>query len=265
MRTFKISAAFAALLMSSAGAFAADLPRKTAPVAPVAVPLFTWTGFYVGVNAGYGWGETRANGAAVLPGNWNVPFANTLPGTLSGNLKPDGFVGGVQAGYNFQINQFVLGIEADAMYHDQKASRAAVNTFFGAAAPATFTARTEIEWSISIRGRIGVAFDRFLVYGTGGVAFADVSYNSNLDFRLIDGPGSFHALGLSDTRTGYVVGGGLEYAFTNNIIGRVEYLYYDFGKIRGATRNPFFAATQATAQEAKFTNNVVRAAVSFKF
>jgi outer membrane immunogenic protein len=179
----KILLASVALLGFAGAASAADLPVRAAPPAPIiaAVPVFTWTGFYVGVNAGYG---------------WNANDSITVGGVRFDLDDEGGFVGGAQAGYNYQIGSFVVGLEGDIQYAD-----------FGGDDRFDFDRDgiadddfNNSDWFGTVRARAGVAFDRALIYATGGFAFADDA-------------------------TGWTVGGGLEYAFTNNLSAKVEGLY----------------------------------------
>ena len=211
----KILLSSVALLGLSAGAFAADLPSRRAP-APViaAVPVFTWTGFYLGVNAGYGWNDsdsiTLSNGAVIT----------------SVDDSEGGFVGGAQAGYNYQIGSFVVGVEGDIQYAD-----------FGGASyvipgVGTFDDNSD-DWFGTVRARAGVAFDRALIYATGGFAFAD-------------------------DRNGWTVGGGLEYAITNNLSAKVEGLYVNLDE-----QDYTFGGATFQGGDADF--GVVRAGLNFRF
>jgi outer membrane immunogenic protein len=179
----KILLASVALFGFAGAASAADLPVRAAPPAPIiaAVPVFTWTGFYVGVNAGYG---------------WNANDSITVGGVRFDLDDEGGFVGGAQAGYNYQIGSFVVGLEGDIQYAD-----------FGGDDRFDFDGDGILDddfntsdWFGTVRARAGVAFDRALIYATGGFAFAD-------------------------NATGWTVGGGLEYAFTNNLSAKIEGLY----------------------------------------
>ncbi len=193
MNKFLLSSVAAIGLVAAGAASAADLPSRKGPVvAPVYAPVFTWTGFYVGANAGYGFGNVNAG-----------TFA--LARTVSiGDI--DGFVGGGQIGYNYQIGQIVLGVEADIQGADLKASNG-------------FGDRIKTEYFGTVRGRVGFAFDRFMPYITGGWAYGNVKT-------------TIAGIGSSDTSHtgGYAVGAGLEYAFTNNWTAKVEYLYVDLGE-----------------------------------
>ena len=202
-----------ALFGFAGAASAADLPVRAAPPAPIiaAVPVFTWTGFYVGVNAGYGW---NANDSITVGG-------------LTFDLDDEGgFVGGAQAGYNYQIGSFVVGLEGDIQYAD-----------FGGDDRFDFDGDGILDddfntsdWFGTVRARAGVAFDRALIYATGGFAFAD-------------------------NATGWTVGGGLEYAFTNNLSAKIEGLYVNLDQ----DDNNFFAIDN----DAEF--GVVRAGLNFRF
>ncbi|APF39093.1 porin family protein [Chelatococcus daeguensis] len=216
--------AAAGLIASGAAAFAADLPsRNVAPVAPApVVPIFTWTGFYVGVNAGYGWGE----------------FSKA-----AGFDDPDGFVGGGQIGYNYQIGQFVVGLETDIQYADLKGKTAATTFANGNIG----TGRGEVEYFGTVRARVGAAFDRALIYVTGGLAYGETKFSG------IDATAGL-AFSKSETNVGWTLGAGLEYAFTNNITAKAEYLYVDLGD------NRYYGANKAETQF-----SVVRAGLNYKF
>ncbi|WP_353184340.1 outer membrane protein [Bosea sp. (in: a-proteobacteria)] len=216
MKKYLLASVAALGLIAAGAASAADLPSRKGPVAaPVYIPpVFTWTGFYVGANAGYGWG------------NVNNSF-----GVSVGDL--DGFVGGGQIGYNYQIGQFVLGLEADIQGADLSSGNnlglVGVKTdYFG-----------------TVRARVGVAFDRFMPYITGGWAYGNVKT-------------SIPSIGYSSDRShtgGWALGGGLEYAVTNNLIAGVEYLYVDLGE-----KNILGAGTKVGTDF-----SVVRARLSYKF
>ncbi len=278
----KILLSSVALLGLTAGAMAADLPsRRAAPAPYVAVPVFTWTGFYVGVNAGYGFSTgTNNNGAfAVAPGGGSTLSAPL--GGFAGVVTPgarndsDGFVGGGQIGYNYQIGNWVVGVEADAQYADLSGNRSGTTTIAGGPFPAGgafFGAtgnRQGIDWFGTVRGRLGYAFDRALVYGTGGFAYGDGPNNCNSGFAAGACTG-----GNNDLRTGWTAGGGLEYAFTPNLTGKIEGLYVNLERNNNASRyvgdfvaagggvTPIFATGRRTRDD-EFV--VVRAGLNYKF
>jgi outer membrane immunogenic protein len=178
-------------------ALAADMPPgryMPPPRAPAYVPFFSWSGFYVGAHAGYGFGQS----------NWtNIPL-----GASTGNFDVSGALIGGTMGYNMQLGGVVAGVEADIAWSNIKGTA----TLFCAG-----TCQTNNDWLGTARARIGYAFDRFLPYFTGGAAFGDVKGSTTL--------GSF-----TRNNVGWTVGGGLEYAFVSNWSAKIEYLYVDLGK-----------------------------------
>jgi outer membrane immunogenic protein len=267
----KILLSSVALLGLTAGAMAADLPSRRAPAPYVAVPVFTWTGFYVGINAGYGFSDNDRNGL----GTYTVVAGGTTPALPVGTVltngttdsNNDGFVGGGQIGYNYQVGNWVVGIEADIQYADLNNSRngtvvvatPGIAGFVGAQ-NANFGG---IDWFGTVRGRIGYAWDRLLVYGTGGFAYGGTDSNLN------DGYANYRSTN-DDVRTGYAVGGGLEYAFTPSITGKIEGLYVSLDRNRD---NGFIGTLRGTpvyttgfgrsSNESDFA--VVRAGLNYKF
>jgi outer membrane immunogenic protein len=254
MRKTIPSAAAAAALLAGGSAFAADLPRTVAPPPPVVqqLPIFAWTGFYVGLTGGYVF-DTGKSTVVGSPGLLATGFAP--PGGLK--TMGDGFTIGGTVGYNYQIGNFVAGLEADLSYVDLGKS---VVTTLG---PLTTTVGNEMTYFGTVRGRLGVAFDRLLVYATGGLAFGDSDATTT-----VAGPGgAFWTGGKNDTRFGYTLGAGLEYAFTGNWSAKVEYLYYDLGRqsydspqVQGAALPGVFGATRAENR-----GNIVRAGINYRF
>jgi outer membrane immunogenic protein len=208
LRKLLLSSAAATAMVGSA--LAADLPpRRPPPVLPV-VPLFTWTGFYVGVDGGYGWQNVRETGIAGGLAAYQL------------NFRASGPVGGGHAGFNWQVNQFVFGIEGDVLGTSMR-----VNAPFNAFLFNNADWRSGVEGSI--RGRIGIAFDRFMVYATGGVAFETFRLRENFLFAPT------FADTFTPSRAGLTVGGGVEYAFTDAWLARVEGRYSDFGTFNNAS------------------------------
>jgi outer membrane immunogenic protein len=248
MKKLAIAAvAGSALLTGIVTASAADMAYKAAPV-PMAPAVFSWTGFYIGANVGGAW--TGNNGGSdfgplfppfiVLPPA--VPIPTVIPGqldVLGGGGRRSGVIGGGQIGYNWQVNQFVLGVEADAVGTGLKGSSLTGSRTIGApifAAPVTQTITVDfgrIEWMASFRGRVGFAVDRALFYVTGGGAVAEFGGSTT---TLVNSPGinipagTFVATnGGSTTRWGWTVGGGIEWAFSQNWSVAGEYRHTDFG------------------------------------
>jgi outer membrane immunogenic protein len=206
-----------ALAALTGSAFAADLPsRKEAPVYIPPAPAFTWTGFYIGADIGGSFGSTS------LHSDWT--------GWNSHSLDTSGVMGGGYVGYNYQLNQnFVLGVEGDFQGTSESANYGwtitPVNTI--AVLPSTaYTLHTSLDWLASINGRLGVSYDRALFYAIGGAAWAQGSTS----LSAITSTGVFvNSASHNSSLSGFDVGAGVEYAFTPNWLGRVEYRYYDFG------------------------------------
>ena len=254
MKKFLLSSV--ALLSLTAGAMAADLPSRRAPAPMIAaVPVFTWTGFYVGGHVGYAWNDSDNN----LDGLGTV-FTRDAAGVLvpttlgfGDNGDNDGFLAGVHAGYNFQIGSFVVGLEGDVegIFGDDDDDNFGNVVYLNAAGqPIAYSfAGTSLDWQASIRARAGFAFDRLLIYGTGGFAFGGLSGGfSNSTFFDND----------DDTITGWTLGAGVEWAFTNNITTRLEYRYTSFEGI-----DSFFNNISLGGGDIDF--HTVRLGVSFKF
>ena len=264
----KLLLSTAALLAMTAAAMAADLPARTmapAPVVPVA-PVFTWSGFYLGISGGGIFGDNRVTTAGVLAGN--IANVNVLARPPRVTVENDGYLIGGTAGFNMQFGAFVAGIEGDVSYTDvdSRTTYLNPNPFGIAPFPAGSTRstfRSEMDYLATVRGRVGVAFDRVLVYATGGAAIADVT--NTADFGApVTGAQQFFGQ-RSDTLVGYTVGGGVEVAVTNNISLKGEYLYYDLG--RTTVNVPAVGAGGAGAYTSRFDNegHIVRGGANFRF
>jgi len=257
MKRLLIGISAAASLIAT-GALAADLPAK-APIytkAPVYVdPGFDWTGFYIGGNIGYSWGQSRDTSTVSTP---------TAPAfvTTSDKSSLDGIVGGGQIGYNWQMQRAVFGLEADFQGTDEKGSRAfsfTIPGFFALALPPTpVTLQQKIDWFGTVRGRIGYLVDpKVLLYVTGGLAYGQVDSNETVGAAA---PVTFSS---SNTHVGYAVGAGIEGVIGGNWTARLEYLYVDLGTVNGTfTLAP---ATTFTTYSSRITDNILRVGVNYKF
>jgi outer membrane immunogenic protein len=186
------SVLLAATILSLAGssAFAADLPVKAyRPVTPA--PVMTWTGFYAGLNAGYGWANVSVSGSG-----------------SSSDL--DGFVGGGQIGYNWQTGPLVIGLEGDFQGSAQSTSDSALG----------ITVDQDLRWLATLRGRLGYASGPWLFYVTGGAAW--------LNYQLTVSAGGA-SVDADDTKGGWTLGGGVEWMFAPKWSAKLEYLYVDTG------------------------------------
>lgn len=193
---------------------------------PVVVdPAYDWTGFYIGATAGYGWGESRI----------------TDPGVVTtGDFDIEGFIGGATLGGNWQSGDLVFGVEGDISFADIDGSGA------GGCSSDCFT---EIEWLGTLRGRGGFAINDLLIFAAGGLAVGDVFASSN-----INGFGS-----NTETRFGWTVGGGLEWAVTQDFSVKAEYLFVDLGHVDIPTIQP----TPDTADVDE--THIFRVGVNFHF
>jgi outer membrane immunogenic protein len=252
MRAISSTAIAASVVLASvAAAAAADLPVKAPPLAQATV--FSWTGFYFGGHVGGARSEGSSDpyNGPLFPGYIVLPPVSAVitlvPGliaTLPGADSSNGFIGGAQIGYNWQVKQFVFGLEADVTGTDLDGSKASASRTQGTPlfAPAVTQTVTvdfgRIDWMASFRGRLGLAADRALFYVTGGAAVANIGGTTT---TVVNGPGIAIPAGTfslssggSTTRWGWTVGGGIEWAFNHNWSLAGEYRHSDFGS-RGAT------------------------------
>lgn len=218
----------ATLLLAAAGeAMAADLPpvapppRAPATYVPIAAPIYNWSGIYIGINGGYGFGDT--NWTAVPTGSFNVD---------------GGLVGGT-IGANWQMGPAVFGIEADGDWQGISGHDSVTSLCGG-------ICETKSDWVATVRGRLGYAFDRVLLFGTGGVAFGGIQSG------FTGGPYQ------NNTEVGWTAGAGLEFAITDNVTAKVEYLFID---LSNATCNVDCGGTTPVS----FYESAVRGGINFKF
>jgi len=245
MRKFLSAASFCTLLVGPA--FAADMPTKAPPPPPAG---YSWTGFYLGLNGGYGVGRNASN---------TTNFTNPPPGTLqfvdSFKLVPEGWSGGIQAGYNWQIDRWVLGAELDFQGANQKDSACIVCSPVGGG----FLVEQKMPWYGTVRARLGWAAGPVLSYVTAGWAFARI--NNDLTIFVP----TFPTTGTSthETKSGWTIGTGVEAALAGNWTAKVEYLYMDLG----TTSVPFTTSGTGgsrTALESEIRNRIVRVGLNYR-
>jgi outer membrane immunogenic protein len=230
-------------------AFAADLPTPEAVPAtyvPVVAPVYNWGGFYLGINGGYGFGNS----------SWSDADNNSGLGT-TGNFNTNGYAVGATVGVNWQSDAFVLGLEGDfdAMGLDGKSSSGfCANLRLGANAQC----ETKQTWLSTVRGRVGYAADRVLFYGTAGGAFGNIEAGASSNF-------------VTQTKGGWTIGAGIEAAFAENWTARVEYLFVDMLNASCQTAascgtNLIVGPGLVTAnQTIRLETNLVRIGIDYKF
>jgi len=242
-KTMLLASAAGAALMPNAGAQAADMPVKAAPQTAAA----NWAGWYIGANLGAAWQSSKvvsayANGISFSPGSYSSSPTNT------------GFIGGGQIGYNWQRGNLVYGLEADI----SGLSKGSQSVFLRGKDSTTL--KTKINWLATFRGRLGVTLaSNTMAYATGGLAVGGVD-NSQLDSSS---PTNQNVAQDKSTRTGWVVGGGVEHMLARNWTVRLEGLYVDLGS-KTATMvglNPGNGSTTSFSNKA----TIARAAINFKF
>lgn len=254
-------------------ALAADMRPPPAPV-----ELFTWSGAYVGVNLGSGWRQP-------------VDFVTTMPSctdfTTCLIVDPDtglasalgtgrstrasGATGGFQAGYNYQFGAAVAGVELDWEYFKRTSSlgpNAGLMSDINLGLPLLVSNEVASTWLATIRGRLGFAWDRLLLYGTGGVAFTDVRYTQTVTL-IVPGVAGAPAATINvvtQTKSGVTVGGGAEYALWNNLTLRAEYLYAQFTGVSGTSVLQFQNFSNPVAgSTGNLHDHIVRVGLNYKF
>jgi outer membrane immunogenic protein len=240
-RSIVFAATAASVIVSMSAASATDLPAPIRTKAPAVNPAYDWSGLFVGGHFGRIWGRSQVFDNGVL--------------TESG-APTDGWVAGILAGSNWQTGPLVLGIEGDFGWSDAQghgdspppppppptpppAIQHGPNTY-------------DLRWDSHFVGKAGLASDRWLIFATGGLAIAG--------FRFQEGfvPPAPSANSISTTYVGFSVGAGVEYAFTQNLLGRLQYIYDDFG-----SKN--YTAVDGGTYRVRLTGQTLRGALSWKF
>ncbi|SDA11078.1 Opacity protein [Methylobacterium sp. UNC378MF] len=224
----RISGSGLILILLSQTAMAADLPRRALPAPPIVPPVFSWTGAHAGLFAGYGALDRATQFVCTGPGG--QPGARYCPVIPAKRASDGSFIGGGEVGYDWHLDSgFVAGAAADYQVTRLWGYDRQAGTF--PAASGGFYRRSvahsgqRLDDLATIRGRVGFAVDRTLVYATGGLAAGNVRTDNNLSlagFPLFDGR-------RGEGRLGYVAGAGIEHAFSEHLSAKVEGLYYDLG------------------------------------
>jgi outer membrane immunogenic protein len=281
----KLSIGFATIaLVVATGASAADLAPRMYAKAPIIPPVvYDWNGFYIGGNAGYSWGRASTDGdqtgtsTATITTLTGIPVPFFTPVTtalatvpVTGRSNVDGFVGGGQAGYNWQRGTWLVGLETDIQGSDERGSADVCLVAGCAIGTGLFTANYKLDWFGTARGRVGfLPTDRVLLYLTGGLAYGEVSASAPLI-----------PLTWGSTRAGWTVGGGAEVAIDPHWSVKLEYLYMDLGNfgsdsITATTvttavgvpvrRDTVTTTTLTSAFSSRFTDNILRVGLNYRF
>jgi outer membrane immunogenic protein len=269
MKKFHLAKISLVILLASSPVFAAhqakdkDVYKDTfKDAAPAA---YSWTGFYAGVNAGYGWGSQSVKLSSTdIAGGTSVADAiagNAIPSSLAND--PSGWLGGLQIGYNYQIDQYLLGLEADWQWANVDSSKTKSTNLTPTYYAFTTYAQQKLDWLATFRARLGwLASEQLLLYVTGGLGYGDAKVSAS-----ITNPGcvGFCANNSSSSNnSGWVAGLGAEYAFLNNWSVKGEYLYYDLGSQSNNLNDAAFPTTPVRSK-ADFKGNIVRAGINYKF
>jgi outer membrane immunogenic protein len=237
------------VLSSAAPAVAADLGAAPAyKAAPMAVAVYNWTGFYVGGHIGGGWVDDSA--VEVAPGTVAFPTGTAFPGH-----DASGFLGGVQGGFNWQANNFVLGIEGEYSWADLTGTNRSVSVVNGFVS--TNTAHTTDIAMVT--GRVGYAASNWLFYAKGGGAWGQG--HSNGTGTLANGT-PFETTWSNTDRSGWVVGAGVEWGFAPNWSAKLEYDHIDFGSTNVTINTSVGTHSFTSSSE---TIDMVKAGVNYRF
>jgi outer membrane immunogenic protein len=271
----------AALLGGPMDATAADLALKMpvkAPVAAVAAPIYSWTGWYGGIHGGYGWGNSRP-GAAIDPGTVALPPSWAINGPVPAAIaiadpQTKGGLFGAQLGYNYQLDRTVIGVETDISWSAIKGrsdsapfSLALTSNGDDGRFDGTGRLETKLDWFGTLRGRLGYSLDHVLPYITAGLAYGDIKTGlavngSTFDTgvspaRLVASTGA--SASASSVHTGYALGAGTDWAVTDQWMLRAEYMYLNFGG------NGSLSLPLGSVSDSGMTVHLVRGALNYRF
>jgi outer membrane immunogenic protein len=262
------------------------VPAMYATQATAAPPVYSWTGFYIGANAGAAWGHSDAKTAAscgpgFFPPNYFCDAVSGLDNAAlvnsagTGKISDTAFTGGIQFGYNWQVSNWVYGIETDFGSFNLRGSRSGRGGYvsdpgFAGLLGQTFTVNSAFstDWLYTLRGRIGWSFaPNFLAYATGGMALTQLKVSNGFSDNVF--PGASESASGSTTKVGWALGGGLEWALTRNWSVKGEYLHVNFGTVtaNGTIINPQIvpAYAQGLSTSTDLSANIARIGVNYRF
>jgi outer membrane immunogenic protein len=271
MKTTLVAAAgIAATLIAAQPATAADIPVKARP--PV-IEVWTWDGYYIGANGGYSWGRSKTTAS------WYNMNTNALVAVGQSKFNLDGPIAGGQIGFLRQHGTWVWGAEADAQWSGQDGS-----TNFSCPTPAlggpcntitggpglgvspTASFKQKLAWFVTMRGRLGfTVHPEWLVYGTGGAAIGGIETDGVLTGVTILGAATSNAFGYDRVNLGWTAGGGIEGRISGNWTAKLEYIYADYGIVRGSGSLPAAAVPLRVEFASRVTDHVLRVGLNYKW
>jgi outer membrane immunogenic protein len=260
MQKFCAAVIAGAVLMIAGSAAAADLgptPAYSASAGVAPVPMISWSGAYVGLFAGYGWSRPDAS----EPINAETGFFYNF-GNKPYSLDADGFFGGGSLGYNWQTDALVFGLEGEVGYLGLKGSRIDPNGIATGTPDTTTTFKSDFYSALT--GRLGLPMNNILFYAKGGGALLDAKATT-IDPCVAPPTGcGIGTLSMSGDKTmiGWTAGGGIEWAYAANWTTKVEYAYYDFGKLDTTGSSNF---TEHERQSIDVTAQTVRIGVNYRW
>jgi len=279
----RLAAVIVTVTLSATPVLAADMALKAPPLPPAP----SWTGWYVGGNVGYGWKDPTVNFIPNDPVSFNFTCGSVPVDTCAppASFRIGGALGGLQLGYNWQINQsWLLGFETD--FDASRIKGTGTSGFIMATLPASFQIGENIKWFGTIRGRVGyLATNNLLLYGTGGLAYGRIDENAGLSTfgsgggfgfayvcTLVVAPAVPNCFAGNSSRmaTGFTTGSGVEYRLSQNLSTKAEYLYVNLGhgntfNVVAQTAFGGFTPSSFTAAYSKVDFNVVRVGLNYQF
>ena len=249
-------------------AVAADLPMKAPP--PVIAPVFSWTGWYVGVTGGGAWGSSDASTSTVFSpvGYFAASSVPAIAAVGAQHINSSGGTVGGEFGYNWQSGRWVYGLETDIEWVGLSGSVTG-SALYPCCAPTGFTVTSSVktDWLWTLRPRLGLAADHWLFYVTGGLAVGNVKAN----YLFTD---TFAAANesatISRTKAGWVAGLGAEYALGGSWSAKIEYLHVDLGRVTVSSTNltafapPIAFPTNVFTHSINLHEDIVRAGLNFR-
>jgi outer membrane immunogenic protein len=268
MKTLLVAAAAAIAAVSAQPATAADMPVKAPP--PV-IEVWTWDGFYIGLNGGYSWGRSKTTASFYNSGN------GALLSTSQQTIKLNGPIFGGQIGFNRQNGNWVWGVEADLQWSGQKGdgifSCTPVNGVcnfitagpgFGVAPTASF--HQKLDWFATLRGRLGMLVQpTWLLYVTGGAAIGHIETNGVISGFTAGQLPTSAAFSYDKTKLGWTVGGGIEGRLTGNWTAKLEYIYADYGTVTGQGFLPTANPPLRVDFSSRVTDHVLRVGLNYRW